>query len=168
MFVYFFHCFQISFSIKMYMWTLDLIDSYLYISSYLAILKEQTPLKSDIQLDSSKLCMSILVWVMLMTHSCTFQFSPVIYNKLVNCINDTDSWISRNYLQLNTDNTKTWCKVRDIIFLLTWLLGGWIQHVPLIILSTTHINWKYYKPKAFKSKSESEKLVHAFISSRLD
>ncbi len=114
------------------------------------------------------------------------DLSPV--NKLANCINDINCWMYRNLLQLNTDKTEMLTvgpKRQKMYSHLASLSLKYSEQVRKlgIILDTdlsfenhiTNITRKVFchlknisKLRTFISQTDSQKLVHAFISSRLD
>ena len=109
---------------------------------------------------------------------------------LVNCLNDLNAWMSRNFLRLNQDKTEVLLigKKADREHL--------AEHLSTISLNSTHqvknlgvildsnltfeshiksiAKTSFYhlrniaKVKPFLSQTDAERLVHAFVSSRLD
>lgn len=111
-------------------------------------------------------------------------------NSLIQCISDISSWMSKNFLQLNQDKTETLvvgpkALRHEIQSLLTPLSIQPREHVKNFgVVLDADLNFHKHmsnifktafyhlrniaKVRCFLSQSDSEKLVHAFISSRLD
>ena len=116
------------------------------------------------------------------------HLNPV--NDLVQCFTDVKYRMAKNFLQLNEDKTEillTGLKAlrHQIHSLLTPLLVKPCEHVKnLVVILDADLNFQKHvsdisktafyhlrnisKVRSFLSQSDSEKLVHAFISSRLD
>ena len=111
-------------------------------------------------------------------------------NSLIQCITDISSWMSKNFLQLNQDKTEILLvgpkalrhKIQPLLTSLPVQPSEHVKnlgvhldadlsfHRHIFTISKTafyHLR-SIAKVRCFLSQSDSEKLVHAFISSRLD
>ena len=106
----------------------------------------------------------------------------ITVNDLIACISDISLWMTQNFLQLNQKLRETNCQNYLKSFALN--TKEQVKNLDVIIDSDLHFEchirnvssvWKVFyhlrniaKVSPFFTQADTEKLVHAFISSRLD